>query len=184
MAIHHLARQTELDAELAHFVLEQLAQRLQQLEVHLLGQAADVVVALDHMRLARARAGRFDHVGIDRALRQPANPFELAGLFLEHLDEQAADDLALAFGVALALQRAEEALFRIDTNHPHTHVPGERLHHLVAFVLPQQTVIDEHARELLAQGSMQQCCDHRGIDAARQAEQHAIGPDLLAHARD
>ena len=36
----------------AHLVLEELAQRLDELEVHLLGQAADVVVALDD----RARA--------------------------------------------------------------------------------------------------------------------------------
>ena len=34
MAIHHLARQAELDAEPAHFVLEQLAQRLDELQLH------------------------------------------------------------------------------------------------------------------------------------------------------
>ena len=37
----------------AHLVLEQLAQRLDQLELHPLGQAADVVVALDGGRRAR-----------------------------------------------------------------------------------------------------------------------------------
>ena len=47
MAEHHLARQAEREAELAHLVLEQLAQRLEQLEVQRLGQAADVVVRLD-----------------------------------------------------------------------------------------------------------------------------------------
>ena len=41
-------RQAELDAERAHLVLEELAQRLDQLQLHPLGQAADVVVALDH----------------------------------------------------------------------------------------------------------------------------------------
>ena len=34
-------------AELADLVLEELAQRLDELETHALGQAADVVVALD-----------------------------------------------------------------------------------------------------------------------------------------
>ena len=34
-------------ADLAHLVLEQAAQRLDQLELHVVGQAADVVVALD-----------------------------------------------------------------------------------------------------------------------------------------
>ena len=77
MPIHHLARQPELNAEPAHLVLEQLAQRLEQLQVHLFGKAADVVVALDHVRFARLRAGRFDHVGVDRPLREPADPGEL-----------------------------------------------------------------------------------------------------------
>ncbi len=51
MAEHHLARQAELEAELAHFVLEELAQRLEQLQVQRLGQAADVVMRLDRVRL-------------------------------------------------------------------------------------------------------------------------------------
>ena len=41
-----LSRQAELAAERAHFVLEQLAQRLDQLHVHALRQAADIVVHL------------------------------------------------------------------------------------------------------------------------------------------
>ncbi len=44
VAIHHLSWQAELDAESANLVLEELAQRLHQLQVHLLRQAADVVV--------------------------------------------------------------------------------------------------------------------------------------------
>ena len=116
MPIHHLARQAELDAELAHFVLEQLAQRLEQLQVHLLGQAADVVVALDDVRLAGLRAGRLDHVRIDRALREPANARQLRRFLFEHFDEQPADDLALALRIGLALQRVEEARFGIDAN--------------------------------------------------------------------
>ncbi len=40
-------RQAELSAERADFVLEELAQGLDQLQVHALGQAADIVVRLD-----------------------------------------------------------------------------------------------------------------------------------------
>ena len=39
--------QAELQPQPADFVLEQIAQRLDQLEAQLLGQAADVVVQLD-----------------------------------------------------------------------------------------------------------------------------------------
>jgi hypothetical protein len=44
--------QAELAAERAHLVLEEFAQRLDQLHVHALGQAADIVVRLDRDRRA------------------------------------------------------------------------------------------------------------------------------------
>ena len=44
--------QAELLADAAHLVLEQQPQRLDQVEVHLLRQAADVVVRLDRRRRA------------------------------------------------------------------------------------------------------------------------------------
>ena len=44
MAIDHLTRQTELDTEATHFILEQLSQRFDQAKLHMLGQTADVVV--------------------------------------------------------------------------------------------------------------------------------------------
>ena len=67
---HDLLGQPELLADLAHLVLEQVAQRLDQLEVHVLGQPAHVVVALD---VGRGRSTpRLDHVGIQRSLHQEA----------------------------------------------------------------------------------------------------------------
>ena len=89
MPVHHLGRQPELDADAAYLVLEQLAQRLDQLQFHGRRQAADVVMRLDDVRLAGARPGGFDHVRIDRALRQKARIAQLARLLVEHLDEQA-----------------------------------------------------------------------------------------------
>src|SRR5262249_36615916 len=44
MPVDHPPRQSQLDSEAAHFVLEQLAQRLEQLEFHPFGQPADVVM--------------------------------------------------------------------------------------------------------------------------------------------
>ena len=80
--------QAQLAAERAHLVLEQLAQRLDQLQVHALGQAADVVVRLDGHRRAADERHALDHVGIERALRQELGAAELLGLLVEHLDEQ------------------------------------------------------------------------------------------------
>jgi hypothetical protein len=69
-----LVRQTELDADTAHLVLEQLAQRFDQLEFQIGGQTTDVVMRLDHVRLAGLARRRLDDIGIDRALRQESGP--------------------------------------------------------------------------------------------------------------
>ena len=56
LAHDQILRQAELAAELADLVLEQQAQRLDDLlEVHIVGQAADVVVALDDGGIAARR---------------------------------------------------------------------------------------------------------------------------------
>ncbi|ERH51208.1 hypothetical protein O203_23990 [Ectopseudomonas chengduensis] len=63
MAVDHVVGQAQLQADLAHFVLEQFTQRFDQLEVHFLRQAAKVLVALDHVGLAALGASRLEHVG-------------------------------------------------------------------------------------------------------------------------
>ena len=85
--------------KLAHLVLEQLAQRLDQLHVHALGQAADVVVRLDGDRRPAGEGHRLDDVGIERALGQEVGAAELARLLVEDVDEGGADDLALLLRV-------------------------------------------------------------------------------------
>ena len=106
--------QPELAPERTHLVLEQFAQRLDQLELHALGQAADIVMRLDGGRRAAGRRHALDHVGIERALRQEIDRADLLGLRLEHIDEQLADHLALHLGVGDAGERVEEARGRID----------------------------------------------------------------------
>jgi hypothetical protein len=56
MAADQLLRQAQFAADLAHLVLEQLAQRLDQLELQVFRQAADVVVRLDNGGRDRARS--------------------------------------------------------------------------------------------------------------------------------
>ena len=82
--------------------------RLQQLQVQGFRQAADVVVRLDGVGLLGLRAGGFDHVRVDGALRQPFGVRQLGRLALEHLDEFAPDDLALLFRVGHAGQMLHE----------------------------------------------------------------------------
>jgi hypothetical protein len=68
-------------------VLEELAQRLEQLELHALGQPADVVVALDERGRVVADRDALDHVGIERPLGEEVGVADLLERPLEDLDE-------------------------------------------------------------------------------------------------
>src|SRR5690606_30211864 len=92
---------SEVAADLTDLVLEQGAQRLDETEVEVVGQATDVVVALDVCRTGTAT--RLNDVGVERALHEELDGLALGlGLvdevaldLLERADELAADDLAL-----------------------------------------------------------------------------------------
>src|SRR6202011_67119 len=113
MPEHQVTRQAERETELPYLVLEQLAQRLQQLEVQRLGQAADIVVRLDGVRCLAAARG-FDHVGIDRSLRQPFRVRQPGRFCLKNVNELAPDDLALLLRIGDAGKRTKEDLACID----------------------------------------------------------------------
>ena len=127
--------QAEFAAEHAHLVLEQFAQRLDQLHVHARRQAADIVVRLDRHRGAAGERDALDHVGIERALRQEIGAADLLGFGVEHVDEQAADGLALRFGIADAGELAEELLRGINVHQRDVVVVPEQVDHGLAFVL-------------------------------------------------
>lgn len=84
---------TQNAAQLPHFVFKELPQWLNELEFHVLGQAANVVVALDGVAvlLALTRGGAaLDDVGVERALHQKAGRVaelagKLVGIVLENL---------------------------------------------------------------------------------------------------
>jgi hypothetical protein len=105
-------------------------------------------------------------------------------LALEHLDELAADDLALRFRIGDAGQVAEELLFGVDADDLHAEVLGEHVHDHLAFVEAQQAVVDEHAGQLIADRAVDQRGGDARIDAARQAEDHFIAADLGADLLD
>ena len=63
-----------VEPDLAHLVLEEITQWLDQLEPELGGEPAHVVVQLDVRGLPAVTVPRLDHVGIERALRQEFGP--------------------------------------------------------------------------------------------------------------
>ena len=184
MAADETIRQAEFAAEDADFVLEQFAQRFDKLHVHALGQAADIVVALDGDRGAAGEGDGFDDVRIERALGQEFGAAELLSLFLEDFDEQAPDDLALGFGIGLAFELAEEFLRRIDMDQRDIKLIAEHGDDLFAFVQAHQAVIDIDTGELIADGFVDQHRRDRRVDAAGKTTDDAARADLIANLFD
>src|SRR6185436_727522 len=108
LAIDDFFGEAELEAELAHFVFEKAYERLDQFELHVLGQAAHVVMALDHRSWIAGDGNGFNDVGIERTLREKFGGAGAFGRGLKNFDESFADDFAFAFGISDAFQAAEE----------------------------------------------------------------------------
>ena len=111
-------------------------------------------------------------------------PSSFACLFLEDLDEHAPDALAFFLRVRDPGQRAEEPVLGVDPSHVDPEMTGELRHDLIAFVEPQQAVVDEDARQAVADGAVEERRHHGGVDAAREREQDLVAVDLAAHPRD
>ncbi len=176
-------RQAELRRDGADLVLEQHPQRLDELEVQVLGQTADVVVGLDRRRPGAPVPARLDHVRIERSLDEEADVRQFLRLLLEHADELLADDLALALGLVHAGEPLQEALLSGHVDEPDPPV-AKRLDHLLRLVLSQQAVVDEHAGELIAHGAVDEGRGGCRVDASREAADHPSLADLGAHSLD
>ena len=107
-------RQPERFAHRPHFILEQITQRLDQFELHILRQAAYIMMGLDLLGLVPVRRRRLDHIRIDRPLHQEPWLAQLSGLLFEQTDEFLADDPSLLLRLGHTLQGADE----IRRRHP------------------------------------------------------------------
>ena len=103
---------------------------------------------------------------------------------LEYVDEQLADGLALDLGIGDASERVEKQRVRLDVDERDIVAVVEQRHHLLRFGEAQQSVIDEHAGELLADRLVDQHRGDRGIDAAGQPADHPAFADLRANLLD
>jgi hypothetical protein len=63
-------------------------------------------------------------------------------------------------------------------------VAAERALHTFALALPQHTVVDEDAGELVTDGAMNQSRSDGGVDAAGQTADYLRRSDLLADSFD
>jgi len=173
--------QPKLAPELANLVLKEHAQRLDDLlEINIVGQAADVVVALNDRGVALAG---LDNVRVDRALDKIVDLADLLAFLLKDADKLLTDDLALVLRLLNAVKSLEKTLLGIDADE--VYVPLRKgLLDLVALVLAHKAMIDKHTGELIADGLGQERRRDRGVNAAGEGEQHLAAADLFTDGVD
>ncbi len=117
-------------------------------------------------------------------LRQELGALDLARISLEHVDEEAPDDLALGLGVADAVEFAKKKLGLVGMDQRDVVVVAEHRHDLFGLVLAQKAMVDEDACQLIADRLVDQDRRDRTVDAARQPADHLLVADLLADLAD
>ena len=92
--------------------------------------------------------------------------------------------LRLASGSLTPASLLEEAVLGVDGDQRDLVLVAEGLDDLLALVLSHQPVVDEDARELVADRLVHEHRGDRGVDAAAQAADDLRVADLGADARD
>src|SRR3546814_9992062 len=91
-------------------------------------------------------ADAFDHVGIERALREKFGAADLLGFVFKDIDEGLADELALGLGVRHAREPVQEQRLGIHMNERDVVMATEQADDLIGLTGAHQPVIDEHTR--------------------------------------
>jgi hypothetical protein len=184
LAAHDHLGQSELTPNRPHLVLEQGAERLDERELQVFGQAAHIVMTLD-VRSARTTT-RFDNIRVERALHQKVDrraiprrfSDEISGRSLEGADEFAPDDLALGLRVAHTGERVQKLFDGIDGHESYPGGGDVVFLDLATLVLAQQPVIHEDADELIADGPVHHRRGYRRVHSAGEPTNYPCRADL------
>ena len=186
MPADHLLRQTELAADVAHFVLEQLAQRLDELEL-MPGLSPPtlwcVLIVTDGPPRGEPTRSRRDRACPARGSRVVAAPCCVAS----SKTSMNVWPMIVRFSSgsstpASASRNRSDASTVIELD---AEVRAERSLDLLALVKTKQSGVDEDARELIADRAMHERRRHRRVDAAGQtADRRARLPTSVSDLRN
>src|SRR5262245_23725503 len=135
---------------------------------------------LDRYRRSTNERNALDYVGVERALGEKFRASSFPGFLFENVDEELADGLALLLGILDAGERLEERFGRIHVHKRNVVTVKKKGHDLLRLSETHQAMVNKDAGQLFADRLMDQHGCHCGIDAARQAANHAPLADLLA----
>ena len=193
LAPDDLGRQAELLADQADLVLEQRAQRLDELELEVVGQAADVVVGLD-VGGAGAAAG-LDHVGVERALHEERDLVAASSAASAPKTSASAASktrmnsrpmiLRFSSGSLTPASASRNCFCGVDDVQVDAGGGDEVALDLLGLALAQQPVVDEDAGQPVADRALHDGRGDRGVDAAGERRRSpGRVADLLADPLD
>ena len=88
--------------------------------------------------------------------------------------------LRLASGSSTPASKSRKRFRGIHVDEIRVHLVLEHVDDLLGLALTHEAVVHMHADELLAHRLDEQGCHHRGVDAARERQQHVLVADLFA----
>ena len=150
----------------SNFILKKLPQRLHQLHFHPLRQAADIVVRLDRDARPSGCADAFDHVRVERSLREKIGSTRIGCCLVEHVNEQLSNSFAFYFRVFHAFERINKQVACVLVNQPDVVVVAEHGDDFVRFSVAHHARIDENAGQPVSDGFMDQHGCNRAINTA------------------
>src|SRR5262245_9945287 len=135
--------------------------------MHFLRQSTDVVMRLYDLRRVPLDRYALDHIRVQRALRQKAERVivnrrsiisfcKIDDCIFEDADELVADDFAFLLRISDAAQFRQKSLRRVDILELDVKIFAENALHDFLLARTQQTVVHENARELIANGLVEQ----------------------------
>ena len=167
-------------AQTPNFVFEKLAQRLDELKLHIRREPANVVMAFDRHR--RADEGhRLNDIGIKSSLRQKLDVAELFGLVFEDLDEEMADDFSLPLRIFDSFQSRKKATRGIHIAEALPKPFRKEARDPLCFPLAKKAIVDKNTGQTIANGALNERCHHRGIDPSAEGTDDAAIAHPLAN---
>ncbi len=176
MTANELVLNAQLTTHTANLVFEKAAQGFNQLELHIVGQTANIMVGLDGLRGALDRAGLND-IGVDGALSQPLGIGNQFGFGVEHINESLADGFAFLLGVGNSCKDRIETVFGINAFYIEAHI-AIGLQHTFELVFAKQAVVDKDAMQLMTDGTVEQHRSYSGVNTAGETQHHLVAANL------
>mmetsp|Transcript_36144 Transcript_36144/g.61620 ORF Transcript_36144/g.61620 Transcript_36144/m.61620 type:complete len:405 (+) Transcript_36144:570-1784(+) len=158
----------QCNTQLAHFILEQFAQRLNELQLHCCRESTNIMMSFDSGTWTLVR-NTLNNIRIKSSLEQEITSscisLNFLCLLLEDVDECPTNDLTFLFGIGNTLEQIQESIFGINTSKVDMAVISHSLENIHGLILSQASIIYQYRMESIPDGPCHQNGGHRRINA-------------------